>query len=518
MEPQDTFLRSQQLSIDPTARVVIRYRAECLTGLVPSRVSDHLKRKHDIPAEVRGQIGKLLGQSTPKIQDPASTGCHEEQQRNLGVKPEAMFKPVYLQAWMRNPPKRHYWVVCKDGDDTRPVDGRQALDHLEGLRLRENERSQAMAAAGATATLGGDPAYPEARPWLDRTRWESTYGEVHRPLLWALASMPPKATAQRALVMGCAGTGEGRARLEHDMISTADDEWKIAVIAMAVVSILESRAKYFSVLKRFVAMVFRASRMPTRARCRAARIRLKEQEDLISAVWEHDVWAQDHVTSAWFWGQGREDEADGVEEESDDDLSKEEGWLEGSIGDGLDGVYSEDESDDDAEPIDEAPTPAKIRLHPAAADMLERLFGLIMAFCTEEVTDGRPASTLLVYFSGILGFAKDCARFLPAKSYTPHLAGMVYVQRLLFLEYALPARRHGVLGIDQRLRTDQLPRLQQVRRAHMVVGAQSPFEEMSSLMAYGRVVASSDAPSFLLRAVGAGEPWERLSGTWWRRA
>ncbi|PNH26388.1 hypothetical protein BJF96_g10310 [Verticillium dahliae] len=78
MEPQDTFLRSQQLSIDPTARVVIRYRAECLTGLVPSRVSDHLKRKHDIPAEVRGQIGKLLGQSTPKIQDPASTGVRAD--------------------------------------------------------------------------------------------------------------------------------------------------------------------------------------------------------------------------------------------------------------------------------------------------------------------------------------------------------------------------------------------------------------------------------------------------------
>ncbi len=30
------------------------------------------------------------------------------------------------------------------------------------------------------------------------------------------------------------------------------------------------------------------------------------------------------------------------------------------------------------------------------------------------------------------------------------------------------------------------------------MGAQSPFEEMSSLMAYGRAVASSDAPSFLL--------------------
>ncbi|KAM0269034.1 hypothetical protein ACHAQH_009859 [Verticillium albo-atrum] len=49
------FLRSQQLVIDPTARVLICGRPNCLTGLSPKtpQVNDHLNRKHRIPAEVR---------------------------------------------------------------------------------------------------------------------------------------------------------------------------------------------------------------------------------------------------------------------------------------------------------------------------------------------------------------------------------------------------------------------------------------------------------------------------------
>ncbi|KAI3573812.1 hypothetical protein IWW34DRAFT_634647, partial [Fusarium oxysporum f. sp. albedinis] len=83
-------------------------------------------------------------------------------------------------------------------------------------------------------------------------------------------------------------------------------------------------------------------------------------------------------------------------------------------------------------------------------EMLERLFGLIMAFSTEEVVDGQPASTLLVYFSGILGFTTGSTCFLPARLYTLNLAMLIYTQRLLFLEYALPARAYLFLGITQR--------------------------------------------------------------------
>ncbi|KAH7205327.1 hypothetical protein BKA60DRAFT_579418 [Fusarium oxysporum] len=78
--------------------------------------------------------------------------------------------------------------------------------------------------------------------------------------------------------------------------------------------------------------------------------------------------------------------------------------------------------------------------HHGSKEVLEFLFGLIMAFCTEEVMDGRPDSTLLVYYSGVLGFSADLTGFLLARSYISNLAVLIYIQRLLFLEYTLPTQ------------------------------------------------------------------------------
>jgi hypothetical protein len=74
----------------------------------------------------------------------------------------------------------------------------------------------------------------------------------------------------------------------------------------------------------------------------------------------------------------------------------------------------------------------------AVDELLELVFQLSITFSTEEFVDSQPSSSLLVYFSGILGFSPDARSFLPAKRYTPHLSALVYIQRLLFLEYALP--------------------------------------------------------------------------------
>lgn len=112
---------------------------------------------------------------------------------------------------------------------------------------------------------------------------------------------------------------------------------------------------------------------------------------------------------------------------------------------------------------------------------------------------------MLVYFSGILGFSKTSNRFLPARSYTPYLSGLIYIQRLLFLERALPFRSYPTLGIDHRPRTKQLDRLKKIRERYMVVGSQSAFEEFISLRCYGCVMARSDTPPILLRWSSDGQ-------------
>lgn len=475
-----------------------------------------------------------------------------------------MFLPVYLQAWIRNPPEGRYWVVCEDGNETRPVEDQEAFHHLGELYRRERQHNQSISDERAMATLNAKPTYPELRPWLERTGWEVTYRNAHRVLLRSLAEMPSRLPSAQPLLLGRAGTGDGRARLDRDVVISADDEQKTAVLCMAAMSVMErcehtaratsrnlpcwlrslrpnatyskpfafvsrpsSRMKYYALLKRFLATVFRASRMPVQVRRRAAGIWFKKaQLDLIEAIWNHEAWERHDALTPGYWGRqaqrpgmsrtaqdpvGRGD-GDRVELSEDDDLSDaetiyeddgEEYAVDGGdeCEDGEGGEGGEDNGRDGEVEAEAARTPTGygLGLGTQAAEVLELLFVLLLEFCKDEVTDGRPASTLLVYFSGILGFSPDCNSYLLTKSYTPHLAGLICVQRLLFLEYALPAREYPLLAIPQRPRRDQIAKFQAVRQRYAVLGAQSPFEELVSLMAYGRATAASDPPSFLLR-------------------
>ncbi|KAH7113381.1 hypothetical protein EDB81DRAFT_921859 [Dactylonectria macrodidyma] len=130
--------------------------------------------------------------------------------------------------------------------------------------------------------------------------------------------------------------------------------------------------------------------------------------------------------------------------------------------------------------------------------LVELLFGLSLALSTEPLLDGQPSSTILVYFSGILAISTTSQQILPARVYTSHLSALIYMQRLLFLEQALPLRSYPTLGIKHRPRTRQLDRLSTIRERYMVIGSQSAFEEFVSLRSYGRVVAQSDTPATLL--------------------
>ncbi len=222
----ELFLRSLHLVIDPEAHVLVCCRPECLTGLSSKveQVSSHLDRKHDVPKDTRRRLAHLLRHRNPALQNPPDaplrsdrsrpdphlrklegfacqfcryrtiskqnrsrhiTECHKETRERLGVRPPAMFLPVYLQAWIRNPPEGRYWVVCEDGNETLPVVGRETFDHLKNLHSRERQRHQSLADAGAvTATIpNANPAYPELRPWLERTGWPATYQKVNRSAL-----------------------------------------------------------------------------------------------------------------------------------------------------------------------------------------------------------------------------------------------------------------------------------------------------------------------------------------------
>jgi hypothetical protein len=70
--------------------------------------------------------------------------------------------------------------------------------------------------------------------------------------------------------------------------------------------------------------------------------------------------------------------------------------------------------------------------------------GELSAFlCREEFSDGEPNSTILVYFSGILGFSRDGSTFERVRNYTPKLSALIYCARLCLLELILPRYSHA---------------------------------------------------------------------------
>ena len=113
------------------------------------------------------------------------------------------------------------------------------------------------------------------------------------------------------------------------------------------------------------------------------------------------------------------------------------------------------------------------------------------------VFDGQPSSNLLIYYSGILGFGRKGETFKNAKAFAPTLSQLLYIQRLLFLEYALPRKTYNFLGIKRRSRDQQLAQLNTIRLHYMMVEQMFPFGELQSLRDYGRSIARADASSFM---------------------
>ncbi|KAK2684635.1 hypothetical protein QWA68_016794 [Fusarium oxysporum] len=455
---------------------------------------------------------------------------------------DEFYDEVWLQAWTAGSNQsRRYWIVSRGGLATRTSDAIQA--HLASIKEQERLSNSGKdipthtESGGMRTNSQGDLLrFEEQTPWIERTGWDKTYHGKSRDVLAALAASSFSRGAGPHL-LGRQGT-DG---LHEDIFSTMEDERKIAAVLEALDVLLDrceetarktsrsiicwlrsthalacypkpfilvhhpsSRRKYRVLFKRCLLLIFRSYRMDPDTRDRLTGIRFKRKQfRFLEAIWNHeslsDLDAQSPRTRLSLPGT-EEDSLGGFtqrrlshnysEDEREED--EEENVTESSE---EDCEYWSDESQVVRHTGNEEPRGDE----QVSQELIELLFGLSLSLCTEQVTDGPPSSTLLVFFSGILGFSSSSETFLPAKSYTPYLSGLLYIQRLLFLEMALPLRDYPTLELSQRPRTKQLERLEVVRKKYMVIGSQSAFEEMISLRSYGRVIARSESPAFLLR-------------------
>jgi hypothetical protein len=121
-----------------------------------------------------------------------------------------------------------------------------------------------------------------------------------------------------------------------------------------------------------------------------------------------------------------------------------------------------------------------------------------MTLSKQEFLDGDAGSTLLVYFSGVLGFSSDHQHFMLARQFCPSLSGLIYVQRLLFLEYALPLFGYSVLERPPRPLTGQLEHFKAVCNQYITAGSPSALAELFSLRSFGYKISKMDVPPCFL--------------------
>jgi hypothetical protein len=133
----------------------------------------------------------------------------------------------------------------------------------------------------------------------------------------------------------------------------------------------------------------------------------------------------------------------------------------------------------------------------AAEETLADAVGQMSLFlCQEPYVNGNASSTLLVYFSGILGFSVSGLTFERPRNYTTKLSGLIHCMRSCMLEATLPRFEHFSNGWQMRPRTGDLSHLNRVRERYMCFGCQVPISELLSLRSYGRAFFRSNGPSF----------------------
>lgn len=82
--------------------------------------------------------------------------------------------------------------------------------------------------------------------------------------------------------------------------------------------------------------------------------------------------------------------------------------------------------------------------------LLDAVARFCVFLCTETYRDGKSASTVMVYFAGVLGISQDGTTFERPSNYTPKLSAVVHVTRLCLLEATLPRFSYPRLGWNAR--------------------------------------------------------------------
>ncbi|KAF2158351.1 hypothetical protein M409DRAFT_34156, partial [Zasmidium cellare ATCC 36951] len=129
---------------------------------------------------------------------------------------------------------------------------------------------------------------------------------------------------------------------------------------------------------------------------------------------------------------------------------------------------------------------------------LEMLFQLFVTFWTDCPSDGDLDATAIARFSGVLGIRPSEHAFRTGYDYTPYLSALIWVGRLVLLEYAMPLRGYSSLPVPWPSREaypDISGRLcTQIRPKYLQRGSLSPLGYLIERLQHGRAIAKREGP------------------------
>ena len=76
----------------------------------------------------------------------------------------------------------------------------------------------------------------------------------------------------------------------------------------------------------------------------------------------------------------------------------------------------------------------------------EKVMELSMAFITQCFPEGDDLHSPLVHFADVMGISNRTGRFNEAYNYTSYIASLMWMIRLLTMEYALPSSEYIILN------------------------------------------------------------------------
>lgn len=139
-----------------------------------------------------------------------------------------------------------------------------------------------------------------------------------------------------------------------------------------------------------------------------------------------------------------------------------------------------------------------VLLQPSLDVVHENLFQLLVMFWTDLSHDGNMSRSAIMHFSGVLGIHPTELCFRKPYDYTPFISALLWVGRLIILEYALPLAPYNHLKAPWPERTvypDQAQRLREhIRSKYLQRGSLAPAGYLIERLQHGRAIARREGP------------------------